>query len=80
MTTLVEYVNTSGFYGGGWIPQITGYDTQNNEYILELDLYEDATYNWEVFKKKYTMLNSKRFYREFESVLRETIRMSKITR
>lgn len=80
MTVLVTYMNGSGFLWDGWTPIIKGYDVEGNEYLLELDLHKGVTYNWEVFKRKYVMLNSKSFHREFKKALREANRMSKTAR
>jgi hypothetical protein len=70
--TLWEYVNVSGYFGGGWIACLTGYDIHANEYRLELDLSEIARKNWDRFKEKYVMKNSKSFYEEFERAKKRT--------
>ena len=60
-----DYVGTckicDEFY---FTPSITGYDCDDNEYYMELDLYESAKYNWDKYKERYPNASN---YREFRS-------------
>ncbi len=62
---LIDYVNVTGRLGGYGVPELKGYDAEDNEYLLELDIYETATANWNRFKNKFRMANKKEFFAEF---------------
>jgi hypothetical protein len=76
--SIIEYANTSKYYGGGWTPEITGYDADDNEYRFEVDLHESARYNWNKFKEKFPGAKyPNKFYHELWYVREDTQKESR---
>lgn len=80
--TITDYANTSKFIDGCWTPKITGYDKEDNEYPMELDLYENAKDNFKDYKDKYSehrCTNAREFYAEYKQAILETKYQTKHT-
>ena len=78
-----EYVNTSCFNGGAWIPSVSGFDTADNEFEMEVFLDETAQENWKRFKEKFksvSVSNKRGFVAAFNRALEETRETARRTR
>lgn len=78
-----EYVNTSRIIDVSWIPFVSGFDTADNKFEMEVFLDETAEENWERFKEKFksvSVSNRRGFVAAFNRALEETRETTRRTR